>query len=435
MAPEFVGGVRERIVTLESLQLPMSQSLESTMAASRPELETLQGQLCVERYYQIMERLRQETLDTGSNLMITVPDREVSRLQSELARLARDSRPLDSGGLEVKFGTGLGGGDWFGWIFSLIDHVDRKEAHPMVRPTTPKPDVIPDVAKIALTADWGTGLYGAPKIAQHISITGGFELLMHLGDVYYSGTEDEIQERFLNVWPKAAGKRTVAVNSNHEMYSGGFGYYKLALPAIGQKSSYLAFENSHWLLVVLDTAYVDHDMDNEQVAWLNLVTKQVRDANGGTPKRLVLFSHQQPFSRLDNQGPKLQKALRHLLESKMITAWYWGHEHQCVIYDPHPQYGLRGRCLGNGGIPEARKAEVRQAPTEKAIGQFMWKRMAQSDDSPSCLVLDGPNPDVKGQQERFVPHGYMTLELNGPALIERVLLADGTEVLQQQIQA
>jgi len=257
---------------------------------------------------------------------------------------------------------------------------------------------------------------------------------MHLGDVYYSGTEDEVQERFLDVWPKSAGKRTIAVNSNHEMYSGGFGYYKRALPALGQSASYLAFENAHWLLAVLDTAYIDHDIDNEQVAWLNLVIRQVSEANGGTPKKLVLFSHQQPFSRLDSQGPKLQNALRHLLQSKAITAWYWGHEHQCVIYDSHPHYRLRGRCLGNGGIPEPRKKEVREARTETALGPVMWKRMSPTNDSPSCLVLDGPNPDVKGDEEKFVPHGYMTLELDGPTLRERVLLADGTEILHNEIE-
>jgi hypothetical protein len=75
---------------------------------------------------------------------------------------------------------------------------------------------------------------------------------------------------------------------------------------------------------------------------------------GGAQKKLVLFSHQQPYSRLDSQGPKLQAALKHLLDTRAITAWYWGHEHQCVIYDPHPTFGMIGRCLGNGGIPEPR---------------------------------------------------------------------------------
>ena len=428
MAQQVAGGVRERIVTLESLQPPMTEGLES----SRRGVDSPEDRLRVERYYQIMERLRQETAGTGSKLMITVPDREVSILQSELARQASDARALESGGLEVKFGAGIGGGDWFGWIFSLFDHIDRSHAHPMVRSTTTTPDRIPDNAKIAMTADWGTGLYGAPKIAQQMKKIGGFELLMHLGDVYYSGTEDEVQERFLNMWPTAAGKRTVAVNSNHEMYSGGFGYYKRALPAIGQKSSYLAFENTHWLLVVLDTAYVDHDMDNEQVAWLNLVIRQSAGSNGGKPKKLVLFSHQQLFSRLGTQGPKLQAALRHLLDTKGITAWYWGHEHQAVIYDAHPRFGLLGRCLGNGGIPELRKQETRDAPSERSVGSVTWKRLSQTSDCPSCLALDGPNPDVVGEEDRFVPHGFMTIELNGPRLTERVLLANGQEILKNE---
>ena len=92
-------------------------------------------------------------------------------------------------------------------------------------------------------------------------------------------------------------------------------------------------------------------------------------ADESAAQEVVLFSHQQLFSRLDNQGPKLHQALRHLLEGKAITAWYWGHEHQCVIYDRHPRYGLLGRCLGNGGIPECRKREVKSAPTERIAGR------------------------------------------------------------------
>ena len=250
---------------------------------------------------------------------------------------------------------------------------------------------------------------------------------------YYSGTEEEIQERFLDGWPVAAGRLSRALNSNHEMYSGGVGYFKLALPALGQTSSYFAFQTRDWLLVGLDTAYVDHDMDTQQVAWLNLVIDTVAQANQGVRKKLVLFSHQQLFSRLDNQGPKLQRALRHLLDSKAITAWYWGHEHQCVIYDAHPQFGLLGRCLGNGGIPEPRKRTVKNAPTERSVGSIMWKRLGATEVSPSCLVLDGPNPDIKGEEDKFVPHGFMTLELNGPTLTERVVLADGSEVFSNTI--
>jgi hypothetical protein len=63
----------------------------------------------------------------------------------------------------------------------------------------------------------------------------------------------------------------------------------------------------------------------------------------------------------------------------------------------------------------------------------MWKRMSATNESPSCLVLDGPNPDIAGEAHKFVPHGYMTLELNGPTLIERVHLANGKEILKNQV--
>jgi Calcineurin-like phosphoesterase len=416
--------IRNKIVTLNSLALPAAPgaAFESTTRSDDdPAI------LRRERFEQIRERLRQEAEEVGDGLMITVPDREVSLAQSAIARDGQAVRSLGGGGFEVKFGTGLGGGDIFGWMRSLFDWVDRGQAHPMLRPTSTKPNIFENKARIAMTADWGTGLYGAPRIATQMTQMGVFDLLLHLGDVYYSGTRGEIQERFLDVWPRAAGKVSRTLNSNHEMYSGGFGYFELALPALGQTSSYFAFENDHWLLVGLDTAYVDHDMDNQQVAWLNAVIRQA----GG--KKVVLFSHQQLFSRLDAQGPKLLKALRHLLEQRAISAWYWGHEHQCVIYDPHPQFGLLGRCLGNGGIPEARKQEVKVAPAESIVGSVSWKRMSATNDSPSCLALDGPNPDIPKQQDQFVPHGFMTLEFDGPKLTERVFLSDGQEVLTNQV--
>ena len=104
--------VREKIVTLKGLEPPSIGGLESTM----PLTATPEVKLTMARYEQIMERLRQETIQTGPDLMVTVPDRDVSRLQSELARRSQGERQLDAGGLEVKFGTGFRGGDWLGWV-------------------------------------------------------------------------------------------------------------------------------------------------------------------------------------------------------------------------------------------------------------------------------------------------------------------------------
>ena len=429
--------VRDKVVTLESLKPPQGQA--ESAAEAMPEAKTPEGQLRLARYLQIMERLQQETDDTGSDVMITVQDREVSLAQSRLAaEAAATTRSLSSGGQEVKFGTGFSGGDWFRWVFSLTDWVDRKDAHAMLRPKTATPATISGDMRLAITADWGTGLYGAPKIAaamRTMAAARKFDIAMHLGDVYYSGTEDEVKQRFIEIWPSDAATVNRALNGNHEMYSGGFGYFKLILPKFGQEGSYFAIQNEQWLLVGLDTAYIDHDMDNEQVAWLTLV---INEAQKPKPRKVVLFSHQQPFSRLDAQGPKLQKALRHLLEGNRIKVWYWGHEHDCVLYDEHPNWKLFGRCLGNGGIPSARNDDVKKAPSDSkhpGAGGVVWRRLDATAESPSCIVLDGPNMDFpkKGDQEKFVPHGFMTLEFNGGSLTERVFLSNGTEVFSNTI--
>jgi hypothetical protein len=421
--------IRNRIVTLASLRRPGTQA---EAAEALPEAQTPQARLKQAHYDQIMQRLQQAADDVGADVMITVQDREVSLAQSKIAEQATATRALASGGQEVQFGTGLSGGDWLRWMWSVTDWVDRTDAYPILRPTVAQAETLTGDLTVALAADWGTGLYGAPKIADTIRKMAGarrFDLLMHLGDVYYSGTKAEVDDRFLSLWPTAAGKVNRALNGNHEMYSGGFGYFQLILPAFGQTSSYFALQNEQWVLVGLDTAYVDHNMDTTQVAWLNMILKQAE-----LPKRkVVLFSHQQPFSRLDTQGPNLQKALAHLLGDKMITAWYWGHEHQCVLYDQHAGWGFFGRCLGHGGIPEPRNQSVKEAPPDARYpggAGCTWRRLEATADSPGCIALDGPNMDMKraSDQQKFVPHGFMTLEFKGAELTERVFHSNGTEI-------
>src|SRR5262249_32492349 len=155
-----------------------------------------------------------------------------------------------------------------------------------------------------------------------------------------------------------------------------------------------------WLLIGLDTAHTDHALDADQVTWVRSVLQKA-----GT-RKLILFSHHQPFSRLGKQGPKLQTALAELLAKKAISVLYWGHEHDCIIYEKHEQFGLLGRCIGHGGMPAPRKAEVMDASTERRLSGVSWKRLPADANSPSCLVLDGPNPLVKGEEQKFGPHGY-----------------------------
>jgi hypothetical protein len=360
--------------------------------------------------------------------LLTVPrDRLASLTLSSLAEEPPEGSSfveLATGGAEVVFSNR----DIQGWLRSLFDWVGQLRPHPIMRPSGTRPAELPNQARAALLGDWGTGLYGAVPCAESIGQDRGhFDLLMHLGDVYYSGTKREVQERFLNVWPYREGAINRSINSNHEMYSGGYAYFERTLPEFGQESSYFALQNDHWLLVGLDVAYTDHDIDDEQLEWLERVIAAAGD------RKVLLFSHHQLFSRFDDQGPRLAAKLGGLLRSGRIFAWYWGHEHRCVLYEPDQRYGgLLGRCLGHGGMPYTRRA-VANIPRDHTVGQSIWRRFETKNMVPGGLVLDGPNPYIQGHEAEYGPHGYMTLEFQDEHLVEVVHTPTGEEIYRREI--
>ena len=73
------------------------------------------------------------------------------------------------------------------------------------------------------------------------------------------------------------------------------------------------------------------------------------------------------------------------------------------------------------------------APAERTLSGISWKRLSANAQAPSSLVLDGPNPLVPGEEQKFGPHGYLTLDFDGPDLIERVHLPDGTEIFKASV--
>ncbi len=354
-----------------------------------------------------------------SGVMATVQDELTSNLQTFITLQAEKKgrmAPSASHTLEAKFDER----DILGWAGSFFTW--WRKLDPFVWKTPGAPEQVPDSFRLALFGDWATGLYGAPKVAESIANDkGGYRVVLHLGDTYYSGTNDEVKDRLLKFWPKVAGATNRSLNGNHEMYTGGRAYFD-AIQPFGQTSSYFAMQNKRWILASLDTSYDDHDLHGEQAAWVKAL------ADAAPDKKLVLFSHHQPFSLLDSQGPKLVAKLEALFTSKRIYAWYWGHEHHCVLYGPHKLYGLRGRCVGHGGFPYYRETKVfgSDAPPKP-----VWKRLDSRNLVPFGRVLDGANPYIENHEKEYGPHGYMTLEFDDDDLFEIVHDADGTRVWAQ----
>src|SRR5229473_3358212 len=213
--------VRQRIVSYETLTAAFTPYLEH-VGRRVPSLEGLEGltdaTLPASAISQITAGLQVlEKEKRNPDVMSGTEDRMASLIQTYAAQQAKTVVPASSDGLEAKFDNN----DLLGWIGSFFTWWRKIRPHTWQTPA-PAPDKIANRFRIAVFGDWGTGLYGAPVLARAIAVDkAGFQVVLHLGDTYYSGVNDEIKERLLADWPKVAGAVNRSLNGNHEMYTGG----------------------------------------------------------------------------------------------------------------------------------------------------------------------------------------------------------------------
>src|SRR5688572_22756600 len=120
---QSVASARELIVSRRGLEgFRMIESANASSEASR--LDPIAVAMVINRYRNVVRKLEHETAASEPDVMVTVADRETSLLQSRIAEEATAAQPLGPGGLEVKFGTGFAGGDWFRWALSTFDWID-----------------------------------------------------------------------------------------------------------------------------------------------------------------------------------------------------------------------------------------------------------------------------------------------------------------------
>jgi hypothetical protein len=263
------------------------------------------------------------------------------------------------------------------WVSVLTDYLNyfgsdgKRAAIPYIRAAQVGETVLtmPAGATIALVGDWGTGTNTAigllREVAQHKP-----DVLIHLGDIYYSGTGNEVEANFSagikSVFPD--GIPTYTLCGNHDVYSGGAGFYAL-LKSLGQPASFFCLRSADnlWQFCALDTGKNDYDpfdvttnltcIEEDEEDW---ITRRIAEFSGKT----ILLSHHQLFSALEQIGPvqvsgrlvahnlKLSGSFDRFSAAApgRIAAWFWGHEHALSIYEPYLGLG-KGRCVGHGAVP------------------------------------------------------------------------------------
>ena len=156
-----------------------------------------------------------------------------------------------------------------GWLWAALNYAINikfpKTIHPFPKNKPHQGDLCARSGTgdptLAIIGDWGTGFYtdsnGADCPAKRVVTdlhTRQFDYLIHLGDVYYAGTDlrptpGEESDNFIKIWPDQGAGRNFTLNSNHEMYGDGAGFFGQALAKdkpfkIQNGSSYFADRKS-----------------------------------------------------------------------------------------------------------------------------------------------------------------------------------------------
>jgi hypothetical protein len=190
--------------------------------------------------------------------------------------------------------------DAVGWAECLTTYLEYKALleDPVYRPNQ---NVVRDLgaqSRMAIIGDWGVGDNVATNVLEQVAALKP-DVLLHLGDVYYSGTQSEAKANFLDICRSVLGNIPIyTLCWNHDMYSGGQGYYWL-LDQIGQKSSYFCLQNDDWIFLAMDTGFHDNNPFTVSTNMTTLVSQDgwseaswhLNQISNAGKRKLVLLSH------------------------------------------------------------------------------------------------------------------------------------------------
>ena len=280
------------------------------------------------------------------------------------------------------------------WIKSYLSHLGPRHDFVPASAAANGTSVykVPNNVRLSVAGDWGTGTDEAAFVTDQMLVWDdgrATDVTIHLGDTYFVGDAREIEENCLGggddvdkTIPKeefvkwlAGSLGCLAMNGNHEMYTGGHAYFDILLPNMGippgdptagrkgQGPSFFCLENDYWRIIGIDTGYnsvgwpiIEHipllrpncKLCDELLRWLRETVRP--KAN---PKGTVLLSHHQFFSAFPDEPnyPRPASQLTEFFENETLL-WLWGHEHRFSGYKLQKgAFNVHARCIGHGGMP------------------------------------------------------------------------------------
>ncbi len=224
-----------------------------------------------------------------------------------------------------------------------------------------------DKATVALFSDWGTGYYYSQYIAKHVADMNVMQAI-HLGDVYYTGTQQEFSKQFEPILDRYILKRMpfFAMNANHEMDTHGIAYFshlrrkrqqggQNGYVEQPQEGSYFCLDNDHYQIIGIDTAYWKNGRCEAGLEtgcdmmrnWLEQRLRQGRAAG----KINILLSQNEPYELKEQDLLEDLGFILHTPQRSLVDLWFWGDQHYCALYPPTAQTPFIGSCIGHGGYP------------------------------------------------------------------------------------
>jgi len=306
-----------------------------------------------------------------------------ARLALQLLDAKLHGRDTEAAAIEAELQDGNFDPNFAGTVVQYLQYYgpDGKLREPDYIPASPTMPVLPckAAATVAIMGDWGTGTTAAVNLVQQIAKFDP-DVIIHLGDIYYSGTPEECDHNFAAILNRTFDRSRVPIYNlagNHDMYCGGVGYYGLlptlnAPPLVAQPASFFCLRSAdqQWQFIAMDTGRTDRDpfdvttvlvqIDPREEDWL---AARITEFSG---KTILLSHHQfcsvfaqigpaQPDGSLTAYNPNLDKTFNRFAAAAKtgggaIAAWFWGHEHTLTVYQRYR--GLdKGRCVGHGAVP------------------------------------------------------------------------------------